>query len=115
MWDGSVHTLQSPTDKDGTSIRGLEEVNTRAADDQTVVSAFAQMGSLDPGDATELLDENTRSAATLEPRARPRQSSPRAVPDRLSSMLFRTAIIRVRELKSVDRVKRPGPQWRGLS
>ena len=49
VWDGSVHTLQSSTGKDNTSFRGLEEVNTRAADDQTVVSAFAQMGSLGSG------------------------------------------------------------------
>ena len=72
VWDGSVHTLQE-TGKDNTSFRGLEEVNTRAADDQTVVSAFAQMGSLDPGDATELLDENTRAATSLKPQPRPRQ------------------------------------------
>ena len=51
----------------------MEEVNTRAADDQTVVSAFAQMGSLDPGDANELLDENTRAATSLKPHSRPRQ------------------------------------------
>ena len=73
VWDGSVHTLQPATGKDNTSFRGLEEVTTRAADDQTVVSAFAQMGSQDPGDATELLDENTRAATTLKPQARPRQ------------------------------------------
>ncbi len=73
VWDGSVHTLQPATGKDNTSFRGLEEVTTRAADDQTVVSAFAQMGSQDPGDATELLDENTRAATTLKAQARPRQ------------------------------------------
>jgi len=97
VWDGSVHMLQPATGKDNTSFRGLEEVTTRAADDQTVVSAFAQMGSLDPGDATELLDENTRAATTLKPQARPRQYSPRAAPDRWLSMSFRTAIIRVPE------------------
>ena len=73
VWDGAVHTLQSPNSNDNTSFRGLEEVSTRAADDETVVSAFAQMGSLHPGDATELLDENTRAAASAKPRPRPRQ------------------------------------------
>ena len=73
VWDGAIHTLQSPTRNDNTSFRGLEEVNTRAADDETVVSAFAQMGSLNPGDATELLDENTRAAISSKPQPRPRQ------------------------------------------
>jgi hypothetical protein len=73
VWDGAVHTLQAAKNNDSTSFRGLEEVSTRAADDQTVVSAFAQMGSLHPGDATELLDQNTRAAASLKPRPRPRQ------------------------------------------
>jgi hypothetical protein len=74
VWDGSVHTLQAPTGNDNTSFRGLEEVNTRAADDNSVVSAFAQMGSLDPGDATELLDQNTRAAVSLKQPPRPRQN-----------------------------------------
>lgn len=73
VWDGAVHTLQSPNSNDNTSFRGLEEVSSRAADDETVASAFAQMGSLHPGDATELLDENTRAAAIARPRQRPRQ------------------------------------------
>ena len=73
VWDGSVHALQAPKSNDDTSFRGLEEVSTRAADDETVVSAFAQMGSLHPGDATELLDANTRAAARLKSQPRPRQ------------------------------------------
>ena len=56
---------------DGTSVRGLEEVSTRAADDETVLSAFAQMGSLDPGSATDLLDENTRAATSRKVSAAP--------------------------------------------
>jgi hypothetical protein len=72
LWDGAVHTLQPAPSPDGASTRGLEEVSTRAADDQTVLSAFAQMGSVDPGSASDLLDENTRSAATrhMQPRSR---------------------------------------------
>jgi hypothetical protein len=73
VWDGAVHALQPPTRDDSTSVRGLEEVSTRAADDQAVLSAFAQMGSLDPGSATDLLDENTRSATSHESRPRSRQ------------------------------------------
>ena len=74
VWDGAVHALQPPVRNDGTSVRGLEEVSTRAADDETVLSAFAQMGSLDPGSATDLLDENTRGATTSrESRPRSRQ------------------------------------------
>jgi hypothetical protein len=73
VWDGAVHALQPPTRDDSTSYRSLEEVSTRAADDDTVLSAFAQMGSVDPGSATDLLDENTRSATSREPRSRSRQ------------------------------------------
>jgi len=61
VWDGAVHALQPQVQNNATSTRGLEEVITRAADDDTVVSAFAQMGSVDPGSATDLIDENTRS------------------------------------------------------
>jgi hypothetical protein len=71
VWDGAVHALQ-PATNDG-NTRGLDEVNSRAADDATVVSAFAQMGSLQPGDPTELLNENTRAAAISKPQSRPRQ------------------------------------------
>jgi hypothetical protein len=73
VWDGAVHALQPAARNDGTSYRGLEEISTRAADDETVVSAFAQMGSLDPGSATDLLDENTRAVTNRELRPRNRQ------------------------------------------
>ena len=73
VWDGSVHTLQPTQQNDSPSFRGLEEVNTRAADDQTVVSAFAQMGSSDPGDATDLLDQSNRSTGGKKSPPRSRQ------------------------------------------
>jgi hypothetical protein len=73
VWDGAVHALQPSVRNDATSFRGLEEINTRAADDETVLSAFAQMGSVDPGSATDLLEQNTRGVASREVRPRSRQ------------------------------------------
>lgn len=73
VWDGSIHTLQAPAGRDNTSYRGLEEVNTRAADDKSVVSAFAQMGSIEPGSPTDLLDEHTRAVTSAKSLPRPRQ------------------------------------------
>lgn len=73
VWDGTVRSLERASGPDDAPTRGLEEVNTRAADDDTVVSAFAQMGSEDPGSAIDLLDPNTRAAAVREPRPRARQ------------------------------------------
>ena len=76
VWDGSIRTLQtSATDNSNNtpSYRGLEEVSTRAADDQFAVSAFAQMGSQDPGSASEVLDPNTRAVVSKQSRARSRQ------------------------------------------
>ena len=73
VWDGTVRALQPATRSDGTPTRGLEEVSTRAADDATVMSAFAQMGSQPAGSAADLLDANTRAAATRAPRPRARQ------------------------------------------
>jgi hypothetical protein len=73
VWDGSVRSLQTANASNGTSTRGLEEINTRAADDDTVLSAFAQMGSQVPGSAADLLDPNTRAADISEPRPRVRQ------------------------------------------
>jgi hypothetical protein len=72
VWDGSVHTLQ-PAAPDNSSSRGLEEVNTRAADDPYTLSTFAQMGSEDPGSDSDLLDANSRGASSREPRPRARQ------------------------------------------
>jgi hypothetical protein len=74
VWDGAVHALQPQARNDSTSVRGLEEVSTRAADDETVLSAFAQMGSLDPGSATDLLEDNTRSASTRSATSRSKTS-----------------------------------------
>lgn len=73
VWDGSVHALQPSHADDTTQFRGLEEVSTRAAVDDTVTSGFAQMGSVQPGDASELLNANTRAAVTAKLPPRPRQ------------------------------------------
>jgi hypothetical protein len=73
VWDGSVRSLRPTTRSDGAPTRGLEEVSTRAADDETVLSAFAQMGSEQPASTTDLLDANTRAATAREPRPRARQ------------------------------------------
>jgi hypothetical protein len=73
VWDGSIHALQPSHAGDNTQFRGLEEVTTRAADDDTVTSRFAQMGSVQPGDASELLNENTRAAVIAKQPPRPRQ------------------------------------------
>ena len=73
VWDGSVRSLRPAPRSDGTSTRGLEEVSTRAADDPSVLSAFAQMGSQQPGSAADLLDANTRAGVVGQPRTRARQ------------------------------------------
>ncbi|MFL5098418.1 MAG: hypothetical protein ACJ8ES_24200 [Xanthobacteraceae bacterium] len=72
IWDGSVRALQA-TGPEETSTRGLQEISTRAAEDDFALSAFAQMGSQKPADALELLDPNTRAARSSEGRARSRQ------------------------------------------
>src|SRR5205085_1368493 len=52
----------------------LEEDSTRAAgDDAFVTSAFAQMGSQQPGSESDILDANTRAVEASKPRARSRQ------------------------------------------
>ncbi len=73
VWDGSVRSLRPAPRSDGTPTRGLEEISTRAADDESVLSAFAQMGSQQPGSASDLLDANTRAAVLRQPRSRARQ------------------------------------------
>src|SRR5919198_1235862 len=65
VWDGSVRALQA-SGADDTSTRGLEEISTRAAEDDFALSAFAQMGSQKPADAADLLDPNTRAAKRSE-------------------------------------------------
>ena len=72
VWDGSVHTLQ-PAKPNNSSVRGLEEVNTRAVDDTYTRSAFAQMGSQNPGSDSDLLDANTRGISSRQARSRARQ------------------------------------------
>jgi hypothetical protein len=72
VWDGSVRALAAAGPKDS-STRGLEEVSTRSAEDDFALSAFAQMGSERPADATDLLDPNTRAVSSRESRARSRQ------------------------------------------
>jgi hypothetical protein len=77
VWDGSIRTLKAANEP---STRGLddgvvqlEEVLTRAVDDQFAVSAFAQMGSQPPGSAADLLDQNTRAAVIKKTRQPDRQ------------------------------------------
>jgi hypothetical protein len=73
VWDGAVHALQPAASPDSGSTRGLEEVSTRAADDPTVLSGFAQMGSVDPGSAADLLGDSTRAVTSRAPQSRSRQ------------------------------------------
>ena len=78
VWDGAVRTLKAA---DGQSTRGvsggdtirLEEVSVRGADDRFATSAFAQMGSQQPGSASDLLDQNTRAVVTSKARQISRQ------------------------------------------
>ena len=84
VWDGSIHTLQAPPEQppaaDAPSFRSIEprviklqEVSTRALDDDFALSAFAQMGSQRVGDEDELLNQSTRAIKRKEPRPRARQ------------------------------------------
>jgi hypothetical protein len=78
VWDGGIRTLKATGDS--TSTRGtggasikLEEVSARAIDDAFAVSGFAQMGSQPPGNAIELLDQNTRAVTINQGRQPSRQ------------------------------------------
>lgn len=73
VWDGTVHSLHASQSPDNAQTRGLEEVNTRALDDSSVLSAFAQMGSEPPGNPADLLDPNTRAVVLRRQQPRPRQ------------------------------------------
>src|SRR4051812_28358483 len=89
VWDGGIRTLKASGRPESTRGVGstttpavkpltpvsikLEEVSTRAVDDNFAASAFAQMGSQPPGSAIELLDQNTRAATTKQGRQRGRQ------------------------------------------
>jgi hypothetical protein len=77
VWDGSIRTLKAA---DAPSTRGiddgevqLEEDTTRGAEDQFAISAFAQMGSQQPGTAADLLDQNSRAAVIKKGRQTDRQ------------------------------------------
>jgi hypothetical protein len=78
VWDGGIRTLkasaeaQSTRGVDGATIK-LEEVSSRAVDDVFATSAFAQMGSQPPGNALELLDQNTRAVTLKQGRQPSRQ------------------------------------------
>jgi hypothetical protein len=61
VWDGEVKALRTKGRDEDAPTRGLEEYQTRAAEDEFTVGAFAQMGSQKPGDADELLEESTRA------------------------------------------------------
>jgi hypothetical protein len=78
VWDGTIRTLkasdgQSTRDISGGSTIRLEESSDRGVDDRFASSAFAQMGSQQPGSASDLLDENTRAVVTTKARQISRQ------------------------------------------
>ena len=78
VWDGTIRTLKASADTPSTRGVGaatirLEEISSRAVDDNFAASAFAQMGSQPPGSATDLLDQNTRAVTIKQGRQRSRQ------------------------------------------
>jgi len=72
VWDGTIRRMQISA-PDQTSYRSLEEVSTRSADDAFVTSAFAQMGSQQPGNESDILDTSTRGTPRNAKRERARQ------------------------------------------
>jgi hypothetical protein len=72
VWDGVIRRMQV-SGQDQPSYRSLEEVSTRSADDAFAKSAFAQMGSQQPGSETDILNFNTRSASISQKREPVRQ------------------------------------------
>jgi hypothetical protein len=72
VWDGTIRRMQISA-PDQTSYRSLEEVSTRAADDAFATSAFAQMGSQQPGSESDILDTSTRGTPRSAKRERARQ------------------------------------------
>ncbi len=72
VWDGVIRRMQV-SGQDQPSYRSLEEDSTRSADDAFATSAFAQMGSQQPGSETDILNLNTRSAAINQKREPVRQ------------------------------------------
>ena len=78
IWDGTVRTLKASDEQSTRGISGgstirLEESSDRGVDDRFATSAFAQMGSQQPGSASDLLDENTRAVVTTKARQISRQ------------------------------------------
>jgi hypothetical protein len=78
IWDGAIRTLKASADTPSTRGVGattilLEEVSSRAIDDNFASSAFAQMGSQPPGSATDLFDQNTRAVTISQGRKPSRQ------------------------------------------
>jgi hypothetical protein len=78
IWDGAVRTLKAADGQSTRSVSGgdniqLEEVSVRGLDDRFATSAFAQMGSQQPGSASDLLDGNTRAVETSKTRQVSRQ------------------------------------------
>lgn len=61
VWDGEVRALRAKGRDDDAPTRGLEEFQTRAAEDEFTLGMFAQMGSQKLGSADELLEESTRA------------------------------------------------------
>jgi len=78
VWDGAVRTFKAADEPSTRGISGggtirLEEVSTRGVEDRFATSAFAQMGSQQPGSASDLLDQNTRAVTTTKARPISRQ------------------------------------------
>src|SRR5262245_27462911 len=72
VWDGTIRTMQV-SGLGRPSYRSLEEVSTRAGDDPFVTSAFAQMGSQQPGSDSDILGSSTRSIPSQTKRERVKQ------------------------------------------
>src|SRR5262249_58571530 len=71
VWDGRIRMMQV-TGSDQPSYRSLEEVDTRGGDDPFATSAFAQMGSQQPGSESDILEASTRGVSSTK-RERVRQ------------------------------------------
>ncbi|MBR1155201.1 hypothetical protein JQ575_31915 [Bradyrhizobium sp. JYMT SZCCT0428] len=78
VWDGGIRTLKVSSEP--TSTRGvggttvqLEDISSRSVDDRFATSAFAQMGSQPPGNALDVLDQNTRAVTVKQGRKPSRQ------------------------------------------
>lgn len=72
VWDGIIRRMQV-SGGDRPSYRSLEEDSTRAVDDAFTTSAFAQMGSQQPGSEADILNFSTRGVPTSRKREPVRQ------------------------------------------